>query len=139
MVYGFHTISIIIINIIIIITIIISEVGPHFSNVPFFLTINVFLYFERSAGNSDYHRFFPLSRFCLTFNVFPDFERSAGHSYYNEFANVLFVPEFPSVLEFPGTLEFWQCLIFNKAIRKSGLAGNSGKWDIRRISCYLVI
>ena len=38
--------------IIIIIIIIILEVGPHFSNAPLFLSIDVFLDFERSTGNS---------------------------------------------------------------------------------------
>ena len=39
------------------------EVGPQFSNDPFFLTINVWPDFQRLAGHSDDHRFFPMTRF----------------------------------------------------------------------------
>ena len=38
---------------------------------PVFLNLNVFPDFERSTGNSDYHRNFPMTLF-LTINVWPD-------------------------------------------------------------------
>ena len=54
----------------------------EFSGCPVFFNFNVFPEFERSTGNSDYHRIFGCP-VLLNINVFPDFERSTGNSDYH--------------------------------------------------------
>ena len=81
--YMICIIFLITINIIILI---IAKVGDHFSDLPFFLNINIFLDFESSAVLLTFFRRFRLPpncsnvQFFFNIKVFPDFELSAGLS-----------------------------------------------------------